>query len=71
MMILYDKMSYIFEGYYSCMRVLLETKVPDSIEKTVTPPTPIAATIFDLIRAPLSFVSEGPTQALRCEILVL
>ena len=48
-------------GYYECMRVLVQEKIPSSIEHSVTAPTPLAATILDLIRKPLDAVTANPT----------
>lgn len=45
----------INQGYYKCMRSLLEGRVPASIEKMVAPPTPLAASILELVKKPVTF----------------
>ena len=47
------------------MRRVLEARVPDSLERSATPPTPIAASILDLIQKPLHIVSVLTDQDLR------
>ena len=37
------------------MRSLLEGRIPASIEKTVAPPTPLAASILELVKKPVTF----------------
>ncbi|KAK3607654.1 hypothetical protein CHS0354_010642 [Potamilus streckersoni] len=45
-------------GYFICMRHLLNAKVPSSLERSNTPPTPVAASIYDLIMSPISFAAS-------------
>ena len=54
-------------GYYECMQVLVQEKIPSSIEFTVAAPTPLAASILDLIRKPLDAVAANPNNLdFRC-----
>ncbi|CAE1170740.1 UBE3C [Acanthosepion pharaonis] len=51
------------KGYLKSLRVLLNAKVPVSLEKSPNPPVPIAESIFDLIMRPVNFaVSSGNKQ---------
>ncbi|KAI0217696.1 Ubiquitin-protein ligase E3C [Lamellibrachia satsuma] len=45
----------INQGYYKCMRALLEGRIPASLEQTVAPPTPFAASILELVKKPVMF----------------
>ncbi|ESP01317.1 hypothetical protein LOTGIDRAFT_111732 [Lottia gigantea] len=44
-------------GYFVCLKELLKNKVPSSIEKSSTPPTPIASSLFNLIMIPVQFIT--------------
>ena len=37
------------------MRALLEGRIPADIEETVAPPTPLAASILELVMRPVTF----------------
>lgn len=41
--------------YFGSMRHLLEAKVPQSLDKSPTPPTPQAESIFNMIISPIQF----------------
>lgn len=45
-------------GYFHQMRVILEAKVPTSLEKSHHPPTPQADSIFSLIMNPIVFATN-------------
>ena len=46
-------------GYFRYLRVLLNAKVPSSLEPSTVPPTPMAAAIRDLVMNPLYFSSQS------------
>ncbi|KAK3089067.1 hypothetical protein FSP39_000528 [Pinctada imbricata] len=48
----------IEKGYFHQMRVILEAKVPSSLEKSHHPPTPQAESIFSLIMNPIVFATN-------------
>ncbi|CAL1546585.1 unnamed protein product [Lymnaea stagnalis] len=56
-------------GYFSCLRKLLNSRVPTSLEKNSVPPTPIAASIFDLIMSPVSFAISAENKTFKQDIL--
>ncbi len=58
-------MVFLFSGYYKCMRVLIEHRIPFSIEHTLVAPTPLAASIMDLIYKPLSLTSYAHDSKFR------
>ena len=43
--------------YFRCLRHVLEARVPDSLNRSVTPPTPMAASVLDLIQKPLHIIT--------------
>ena len=45
-------------GYFKVMKVLIEEKIPSSLERTIKPPTPIAGSILDLVKTPILHVTE-------------
>ena len=47
----------IFEGYFECMRLLLNNKVPSSLERSHVAPTPVAASIYELVMNPISYAA--------------
>jgi len=53
-------LSLITNGYFSCMKSLLVARVPDSLEHSASPPTPMAASILQLIMKPLLAVCDHP-----------
>lgn len=52
-------------GYFNYMRTILEAKVPSNLEKSATPPTPQAASIFSLIMSPIIIATEAREKAFR------
>ena len=40
------------------MKVLIEEKIPSSLERTIHPPTPMAGSILDLVKTPILHVTE-------------
>ncbi|CAH1772399.1 unnamed protein product [Owenia fusiformis] len=44
-------------GYFKCMYALINGRVPDSIENSPTPPTPMAASVYELLVKPLAVVN--------------
>ncbi len=40
------------------MQVLIEAKIPASLERTINPPTPMAASILELVKTPIVHVTE-------------
>uniref|UniRef100_A0A2C9KEQ7 Ubiquitin-protein ligase E3C n=1 Tax=Biomphalaria glabrata TaxID=6526 RepID=A0A2C9KEQ7_BIOGL len=61
--------SLVNKEYFGCLRKLLNSRVPASLEKTTVPPTPIAESIFDLIMSPVSFAVSAPDKTFRQDIL--
>ena len=51
------------------MRALIDGKIPASLEYTVSAPTPVAASIFDLVMTPLTFVKDGADSDFRSSCL--
>ena len=51
------------------MRKLLNSRVPSSLERTTTPPTPVAETIFHLIMYPVSFAVTLSDENFRFEYI--
>ena len=49
----------LLPGYFRYLRVLLNAKVPSSLEPSTVPPTPMAAAIRDLVMNPLYFSSQS------------
>ena len=45
-------------GYFKVMKVLIEEKIPSSLERTINPPTPMAGSILDLVKTPILHVTE-------------
>ncbi|BFZ16582.1 hypothetical protein BsWGS_19621 [Bradybaena similaris] len=56
-------------GYFGCLRKLLNSRVPPSLEESAAPPTPVAESIFDLIMTPVSFAVSVSDQPFRQDIL--
>ena len=46
-------------GFFRYLRVLLNARVPSSLEPSTVPPTPMAAAIRDLVMNPLYFSSQS------------
>ena len=46
-------------GYFRYLRVLLNARVPSSLEPSTVSPTPMAAAIRDLVMNPLYFSSQS------------
>ena len=56
---------FCFTGYFECMKEILNQKVPSSLERSSTPPTPVAASVLDLIMSPVSFATATADKAFR------
>ena len=63
-------MSSFTSGYFDSMRVLLNSKVPSSLEKSTQPPTPVSASIYDLIMAPISYAASAKDRLFRLVYVV-
>ncbi|XP_059156173.1 ubiquitin-protein ligase E3C-like [Physella acuta] len=61
--------SLVNKGYFNCLRKLLNSRVPASLEKTSVPPTPIAESIFELIMSPVSFAVTAADKSFKQDIL--
>ncbi|KAL5017056.1 hypothetical protein ScPMuIL_006645 [Solemya velum] len=57
-------------GYFETMRILLNEKVPASLEQSPDPPTPVAASIYDLIMTPISFAVSANNKSFCQFVLV-
>ncbi|XP_045160514.2 ubiquitin-protein ligase E3C-like [Mercenaria mercenaria] len=44
-------------GYFECMRMLLNKKVPSSLGRSHVAPTPVAASIYELVMNPISYAA--------------
>lgn len=51
--------------YFGSMRHLLEAKVPQSLDKSPTPPTPQAESIFNMIISPIQFAVMSKDKEFR------
>lgn len=56
---------FCFAGYFECMKEILDQKVPSSLERSTIPPTPVAASVLDLIMSPVSFATATADKAFR------
>ena len=54
-----------FPDYFDSMRVLLNCKVPSSLEKSSKPPTPVSASIYELVMAPISYAASSKDRQFR------
>ncbi|CAG5130999.1 unnamed protein product [Candidula unifasciata] len=61
--------SLVNAGYFRCLRKLLSSRVPPSLEESAVPPTPVAESIFDLIMSPVSFAVSMSDKLFRQDIL--
>lgn len=56
-------------GYFEYMRQLLNTKVPASLERNHEAPTPMAASIYELIMSPISYAATYNQPAFSNHVL--
>jgi len=54
--------------YFGVMRCLLDDKVPGSLERSADSPTPVAASIYELIMAPIRFTNTCKDTAFRYNV---
>ena len=47
------------------MNVLINERIPSSLERTTHPPTPVAASIYDLVMKPVQLVSSSANSNYR------
>ncbi len=45
-------------GFFKVMRVLVEEKIPSSIERTINAPTPLAGSILELLKTPILHITQ-------------
>ncbi|XP_076462782.1 ubiquitin-protein ligase E3C-like [Babylonia areolata] len=60
----------IAHGYFECMKEILNEKVPSSLERSPTPPTPVAASVLELIMSPVSFATATSDRAFSRQVLL-